>query len=84
MNFFGLGKLIHYRTPEPTIVSRIRLPYAYACSDCDSINEGVTQGRCLSCGSLSVFHVRTLLDREQNKAAQRLKLRETIKETKVS
>lgn len=62
--------------------NRVRLPYAYACLDCDSINEGVTKGQCRSCGSRSVFHVRTLLNREQSKAAQRLKMQDAIREAK--
>lgn len=81
-----LTKLFHH--PDPVIIpkpasSGLRLPFLYACIDCEVCHEGVTQGRCRSCGSSAVFHVRSLLNREQNRAAQRIKVQETIKAAKV-
>lgn len=68
-----------HRPVAPPPPSRVRLPFAYACVECDSIHEGLDRGKCKACGSSAVFHVKSLLNREENRAAQRLKLAATLK-----
>lgn len=65
--------------PVPAPPQRVRLPFAYACVQCDSIHEGLDRGHCQACGSNAVFHVRSLLNREEHRAHQRLKIAATLK-----
>lgn len=69
--------------PVPDPLVSIRAAYAYACLDCHRITEGANNLHCLCCGSQAIFHVLTLLNATKNRAAQRLKLQETIKAAKA-
>lgn len=81
-----LSKLFHH--PDPIIIptpasSGLRLPYVYACTSCETVQEGLTNGKCKSCRSRAVYHVRTLIINEQHRAAQRSKIAETIKAARI-
>ena len=69
--------------PAFPVPPSLRTAYAYACLDCERISEGANSLRCKVCGSQSIFHVLTLLDQVKNRAAQRIKMQETLRAAKL-